>query len=121
MPPTRLQVDRTSIGNKIKCLISCSQASVLKHVTAISWDISRQHIPYRGVIEAKYSTAQARSHSLAMCDIDMPQRGFDDIEGADVTYLHIVLPAELFPSRPNNTTTILLPALTTNLPRIAVD
>jgi hypothetical protein len=49
----------------------------------------------------------------------MPQLGFNDIEGADVTNLHFVLPAELFPSLPNNVTTILS---TTNLPRIiAVD
>jgi len=51
----------------------------------------------------------------------MPQLGFDDIEGADVTNLHFVLPAEPFPSPLNNVTTNLLPE-TTNLPRIiAVD
>jgi hypothetical protein len=56
-----------------------------------------------------------------MCDDDMPQLGFDDIEGADITNLQFVLPAELLPSQLNSIITILLP-VTTNPPRItAID
>jgi hypothetical protein len=51
----------------------------------------------------------------------MPQLGFDDIEGADITNLNSVLRAEFFPTGPNNVTTLLLRE-TTNPPRmVAVD
>jgi hypothetical protein len=45
-----------------------------------------------------YLVLSSHSHSLAAYDNNMPQRGFDDVEGADVAYLQPVLPAELNPA-----------------------
>jgi len=47
--------------------------------------------------------ASNRAHSsLRGIDDDMPQGGFRDLDGADITHLDPVLPAELRPSQPWN-------------------
>jgi len=45
--------------------------------------------------------ASNRAHSsLRGIDDDMPQGGFRDLDGADITHLNPVLPAELRPAQP---------------------
>ena len=65
-----------------------------------------------------YLVLSSHRVSLAACDNNMPQCGFDDVESADVPYLQPVLPAELHPARSNMITTVAVHDAT-NLPRPA--
>ena len=53
---------------------------------------------------------------LTAHDINMPQSGFDDIEGADITLLESVILAEPLPTQPNPVAAMLV-RVTTHLPR----
>lgn len=44
--------------------------------------------------------ASNRPQSLGRIDDDLPQGGFKDVDGADITQLNPVVPAELRPARP---------------------
>jgi hypothetical protein len=65
-------------------------------------------------INASVFNSHSRTYYI-MCDNDMPQCGFNNVEGADVAFLETVLPAKLLPT-PHDNEAVVLAWETTNLP-----
>jgi hypothetical protein len=68
-------------------------------------------IPYGKKVQMlKYLTYNAELIYLflAVCDNNMPQLGFNNVESADVTFLDPVLAAEPLPSSPTKVVAILV-------------